>query len=80
MKLIAVFTCDNHHTMGSTRLIGIVDSMDFAIEMCEVHAKKQGESLNTDDRHNLRTIKQTQVFLGYGEFMLANYILNTPEE
>jgi hypothetical protein len=80
MILIAVFTCDANHTMASTRLVAIADSLDNAIELCRQSAKKQGESLNADDVRNLQTIKQTQGFLGHGEFMLAYYDLNTLDQ
>lgn len=67
-QMILVYKTDNWHTYDSRDLIGVAKEKSKALDICEQHAKKEGETFTDDDIYNLNNLKQTQGYNGEGEF------------
>lgn len=76
MTAYIVMTCDSLHTHTSKEVIAVCSSMNTAIRMIRQHAKKSGDSISKDDEYLLETIKQTQNFVGDGEYIIDKFIMN----
>jgi hypothetical protein len=68
MSVFAVYKTDNWHSYASRDLIGIATTFNNAIRLCKQQAKKEHTLIEEDQLFNLRNIKQTQGYIGEGEF------------
>jgi hypothetical protein len=67
-EVILVYKTDDHYSYNSRNVIGVASTAEKAIEICSEQAKKEGFKLNDEQLQNLRNIKQTQWYVGKGEF------------
>lgn len=63
-----VYKTDNLHSYASRDIIGIATCSTIAISLCLMQAKKEGCEIKGDQLHNLINLKQTQGYMGDGEF------------
>ena len=71
-----VYKTDAQHSFGSRDVIGICTDLPSAIGICKEKATQDGGSIDSDDLFNLNNIKQTQGYLGEGEFDIEELSLN----
>ena len=76
MKKFILFSCDNHHTWGSTEVVAVCSNLNNAIKLAKQYAKKQGNKLSEDDLYMLRYKLQTQGYSGDGELMIEFFNQN----
>ena len=79
--MFLVYKTDARHSYASRDLIGIASSQVIAIQLCEEQANKEGYNLNSkknsDALHTLINIKQTQGYIGEGEFQYEEVKIDT---
>lgn len=71
-----VYKTDNQHSFKSRDIIGVVDELNNAIDICQQQAEKEECEILTDDIFNLGNIKQTQNYQGDGEFVIEEITIN----
>jgi len=67
-QIYLVYKTDANHSYASRDLIGVGLSKEHAIFLCYQQAKKEGEEIDDEQKHNLLNLKQTQGYAGTGEF------------
>jgi hypothetical protein len=75
--MFLVYKTDTHHSYASRDIIGIVDDLINAIDICQMKANTEGEEISSDELFNLRNLKQTQGYSGEGEFQFEEVEINT---
>jgi hypothetical protein len=63
-----IYKTDTWHSYASRNLIGCTIFPNVVIDICEQQAKKEGETIDTEQLFNLKTYMQTQGYTGEGEF------------
>ena len=75
--MFLIYNTDVWHTHGSKKLIGLSESKDKAINLCEQYAERENETLSQDSIFNLKNILQTQEYDETGEFLIEKIEINT---
>lgn len=75
-SVFLVYKTDSWHSYASRDTIGIGTDEEKAFNICEEHAKKEGETFDNDQIFNLNNLKQTQGYSGDGEFQYEEIKLN----
>lgn len=71
-EVYLIYKTDARHSYDSRDIIGIASTPMKAIMICGLQASKEGFSINDDQMHNLKTLKQTQGYHGQGEFQFES--------
>ena len=75
--MFLIYNTDVWHTHGSKKLIGLSESKDKAINLCEQYAERENETLSFNSILSLKTMLQTQEYDGTGEFLIKKIEINT---
>jgi len=75
-SVFIVYKTDNWHSYKSRDIIGLSDTQEGAIELCQAKAKDEGEAIDDIELFHLNNIQQTQGYSGEGEFQFEEMDIN----
>lgn len=71
-----IYKTDNQHSFNSRDVIGIVEEESKVLGICQLQAKKEEFVITGEQIFNLSNYKQTQGYVGDGEFVYENVNIN----
>jgi len=71
-----IYKTDNHHSFKSRDVIGVVEEEKNIIKICQLQAKKEEFVITGEQIFNLSNYKQTQGYVGDGEFVVEQVNIN----
>lgn len=75
--IFLVYKTDAHHSYDSRDIIGIATNFAIAVGLVGEQAEKEHEKISNDQMWNLLNLKQTQGYIGMGEFQIEEVKTDT---
>jgi len=75
-EVFIIYKTDDQHSNSSKELICVATDFESALIFSEIQSLNEGHRLDRDQIFNLKTIKQTQGYLGEGEFVIEKVKTN----
>ena len=74
--IILIYKTDCNHSYASRDIIGIVENESLILPIIEQQAEKEGQQIDLEQEFNIINIKQTQGYIGEGEFQAEPVQIN----
>lgn len=76
-KVFIIYKTDGWHSYDSRNVLGIATTINNVVKICKQHAYQEHYHITREQEFNLRSIKQTQGYLGEGEFQYEEITINS---